>query len=589
MSDIRFAKGRPFPIELVSQRVAVMGTSGGGKSYGSSVLVEGMFDAGAQLVVVDPMGIWWGLRFAKDGKSPGLSIPVFGGDNGDIPLEPGSGELIARLVAAKGLSVVLDVSDMNETEKHRFVEAFARVLLKEKKRHRSPLMVVWEECDEFVPQWAGPREAPMLGAMQKLVKQGRNHGVGCMLISQRPQAVSKAALNQCNLLLAFQTSGPHELKAIKEWVVHQGADQKARLNELPSLQTGTCFVWSPAWLKLFELVHVLEKRTLDTGKPPELGTQVKQRALPPVDLDALRKDMAATIEKSNAEDPKLLRVKVAELEKRIASQEKDLVAARAKPPAQKRVEVPVLKDAQLTRLQSAVDKAGVTGENLRKIGELLTAAAAPITAALTAMAQPQRAPVGSAPALVRGGNGPGRSAPTPRMPMRAPVRETVGEGLDRYQQELLDALARLESLGRQWVDRRQMGALAGKSPRSSSFEKHVAALRARGMIEYGQGGTLKLTETGAAAAAQVTERPTGRDLAEAFKAHVLTDYQAKLLDVLVAADGFITREELATRAGLSHRSSSFESAVAGMKALDLVDYAGGQVAAGATIRLDGAA
>ena len=93
---IRFAKDLSFPIDLITQRVAIMGTSGGGKTYGAGVLVEGMAEAGAQVVVVDGIGIWYGLRLAKNGKSKGLSIPVFGGEHGDIPLEPTAGALIDR-------------------------------------------------------------------------------------------------------------------------------------------------------------------------------------------------------------------------------------------------------------------------------------------------------------------------------------------------------------------------------------------------------------------------------------------------------------------------------------------------------------
>jgi hypothetical protein len=98
------------------------------------------------------------------------------------------------------------------------------------------------------------------------------------------------------VLLAFQTIGSHERKAIKDWVVHNGVEQMTQLNELPSLPVGTCFVWSPAWLKVFLRVRVLEKRTLDTSKAPEFGDVAATYELPPVEMDELRKEMAATIE-----------------------------------------------------------------------------------------------------------------------------------------------------------------------------------------------------------------------------------------------------------------------------------------------------
>jgi hypothetical protein len=54
------------------------------------------------VVIVDPKGDWWGLRSAADGHSPGLPIVILGGERGDVPLEVGAGEVIAKLVARNG-------------------------------------------------------------------------------------------------------------------------------------------------------------------------------------------------------------------------------------------------------------------------------------------------------------------------------------------------------------------------------------------------------------------------------------------------------------------------------------------------------
>jgi hypothetical protein len=51
-------------------------------------MAEEMFRAGLPFVVVDPVRAWYGLRSSRDGNSPGLPIPIFGGRRGDVPLEP---------------------------------------------------------------------------------------------------------------------------------------------------------------------------------------------------------------------------------------------------------------------------------------------------------------------------------------------------------------------------------------------------------------------------------------------------------------------------------------------------------------------
>ena len=48
--------------------------------YTALVLVEELLKAGHPTVVVDPVGVCWGLRAAANGTDPGLPIIVMGGD-----------------------------------------------------------------------------------------------------------------------------------------------------------------------------------------------------------------------------------------------------------------------------------------------------------------------------------------------------------------------------------------------------------------------------------------------------------------------------------------------------------------------------
>jgi hypothetical protein len=63
------------PVAALDQRLAVVGTSGSGKTYATKGLVERLMRAGARVCVVDPLGVWWGLRLAADGTTP-ASSPV---------------------------------------------------------------------------------------------------------------------------------------------------------------------------------------------------------------------------------------------------------------------------------------------------------------------------------------------------------------------------------------------------------------------------------------------------------------------------------------------------------------------------------
>ena len=70
MADLHFAADFSIPAEAVTQTFAILAKRGVGKTYTASVLVEELLKAGLHAVVVDPIGVWWGLRASADGKRP---------------------------------------------------------------------------------------------------------------------------------------------------------------------------------------------------------------------------------------------------------------------------------------------------------------------------------------------------------------------------------------------------------------------------------------------------------------------------------------------------------------------------------------
>jgi DNA helicase HerA-like ATPase len=194
---LRISEDLGLPLDVVTQKLAFLGRTGSGKTYGSSKLAELMLDAGAQVVILDVVGVWYGLRLDADGKANGIEIPVFGGLHGDVPLEPTGGHLMADLIVDRGLSVVLDLSQFeSDAAKARFAGEWADRFFFRKKAAPGAVHIFLEECQEFVPQNPQRGEERMLHAFQRIEKLGRNFGIGVSLISQRPQEVNKKALNQ---------------------------------------------------------------------------------------------------------------------------------------------------------------------------------------------------------------------------------------------------------------------------------------------------------------------------------------------------------------------------------------------------------
>ncbi len=261
---LRISDDLELPADAVTQKFAWLGRTGSGKSYGAMKLCELMLAAKAQVVALDPVGVWWGLR---TGKGKGFSIPVFGGLHGDVPLEPGSGALIADLIVDRGLSAVLDVSQMLTSEQNRFATAFITQLFQRKKAKASAMHIFIEEAQEFVPQNVGRDETAKVHAFERLIKLGRNFGIGASLLSQRPQEVNKKALNQTECLFAFQMTGPQERKAIESWVAEKGVTDDI-VSVLPKLKVGEPHVWSPQWLGISKTIRIAKKLTNDVSSTP---------------------------------------------------------------------------------------------------------------------------------------------------------------------------------------------------------------------------------------------------------------------------------------------------------------------------------
>jgi DNA helicase HerA-like ATPase len=74
------------PTQAATKTFAILAKRGAGKSYTGAVMAEEFYKNSIPFVVFDPIDVWWGLRFNKDGKNKGLPIVVFGLVHADILL-----------------------------------------------------------------------------------------------------------------------------------------------------------------------------------------------------------------------------------------------------------------------------------------------------------------------------------------------------------------------------------------------------------------------------------------------------------------------------------------------------------------------
>ncbi len=546
--------GFELPAEVVTQRSAIIGRTGSGKSYTLRVLVEELVQAGLPVVVLDPMGSMYGLRSSADGKKAGLPVTIIGGEHGDVPLEPSAGAVVADLVVDTPSAYILDLSSFDtNAEEDRFAEAFAHRLFRAKAANKTAMCLIVDEADRFAPQRPFKGQEKMLGAFSTLSRRARQRGLGLVLATQRPASLNKHVLTQSELLIVHQLTGPQDRDAVDEWVkMHGSADQRKEfLTALPKLKVGEAFAWSPSWLDSFDRVTIRPARTFDSSRTPEPGAiEVQPAKLATVELEALRERMAATVEKAKANDPGELKRRIRELEKQL----KDRSAAPAPEPQ------PMVPEG----LPEALDDIEKRLDGIRATAAGLTDAASDAIAELTitmsslrklAVFAPQVSPIGRTH----------REAVNERMkdPEYAAV---AGASLSKAERSFLSVLAQFPA-GR---TRTQLCMLSKYSVTSGHVDNTLGKLRTRGLVHQGQ--PIRITEQGLAALGHYELLPEGEELFE-YWCNEVGKAGATFLRILAKPtliEG-LSRNDLAVAAGYSIESGHVDNTLGRLRTLQLVE------------------
>lgn len=565
MSDLHIARGFHLPLDVVTEAVGIVATRGAGKSFTSAVLLEEAAAARVPFVVVDPNGVYFGLRSNAAGDGPGLAVYVLGGPHGDLPLEPIAGKLIADLVVDSGHSFVLDLSDLlTKAAARQFVADFLEHLHRRKARARTTLLLVIDEADEFAPQNPRGETARSLGAMETIAKRGRAWGLGIVMITQRTQALNKDVLDLIETLIAMRQLSERSRAAVKGWIADKDLrDDSGVIESLQSLPTGTAWVWSPL-RGMLEKVQVRRIRTFDsyaTPKPGEMRQEPSART--ELDLDALGEQMRQTVQRAKDSDPKELQKRIRELEaenQRLADRPSEAQTVEVEKLVE--VRVPVVDEdklARLTNMQSSLSEAL----------DSITVLATKITETVEAPA-PAQAP---APAvLVKR-----RLDDLPLLKQELLHARNGNTAVSAPEQKVLDALGWFEAMGIGEPTRIQTGFVAGykvSKKGGGTFAQIIADMTRTGLIEQGR-GSVRLTEHGRSLA----QDPGLGHTNEAMQSAVLerlADPERKILrELLIHYPHSVTRIDLGAATGYTVTAKgggTFAQLLANLKTLGLIDY-----------------
>lgn len=602
--------GLTIPRELLNSHMAFLGMTGAGKTNDVKTIIEWLAEHGERVCVLDTVkSDHWGLTSSADGKQPGLPFTILGGPRGHVPLHAGSGKVIGELVAKGALPLsILDCADFKMGGIQQFFCDFAEALFR---NIEGVLHLVIEEAHEIAPkERAGFGDENMaVYWAKKLATASRSKGIRLIFATQRTQKLHNDLLGSCATVVALRLFSEADQKPVRDWINNATKDKDKRQevsDTLSELKDGEAWVCSIAvsggYFKRvqFPLITTFDNSATPTSKAKKINVKTAQ-----VDIDKLRGIMGTAAKEAEANDPKALRKKIADLQAEIAK------GAKAVPAAAAQKSGPSTADKAATRQETQQTKAAARayrkalevamkfivninasdffkagGEAIDKaaLEKVLTEATARATALLEAKLTVREKEVGKVRAAsetlaaqiqklldedVNVTHQPAFAFKTQAPVVVRPQRPAPAAGdLTGPQRELLKALAWWVAMGHGTVARPQLAAKAGWKPKGSNLRNRLSELSQAGLVEYPHDGQVALTEAGKAAA---PEADVSQSLIDSIRA-VLTGPQLQVFDVLHTEARAVTRTELAQAMGWEPAGSNLRNRLSELRTLELVAY-----------------
>ncbi|MEO8608884.1 MAG: DUF87 domain-containing protein [Chloroflexota bacterium] len=258
----------PLTVQSFSgQRVAILGTSGMGKTNTLALILEKTLPF-IPSVIFDQHDEYWGLceqyELLRVGKSP----------ESQIKCGPEMAEKIAEISHSKRLSVLVEMLDMTPQERQDFVELYCARIWELNKRVKLPYGIVLEEAQNFIPEG---KMTPAQAMMKQFALEGRKFGFSIFISTQRSAEVSKTVLGQCGLSFLHGVEIYADMQAYAGMLPYSTAEtKKIAMN----LGVGECIVKvktdgraqfiHPVKMCRRETFHVGDTPTLDQDTAPPL-------------------------------------------------------------------------------------------------------------------------------------------------------------------------------------------------------------------------------------------------------------------------------------------------------------------------------
>lgn len=551
---------------LADTRALVSASSGAGKSYLMRLLSEQIGDK-IQTVIIDPEGEFSTLREKLD--------ILIVGENGDIKPDIKSAGLLARRLAESGISAVIDIYDLpgpgDPWDKRRlWVYGFLTGLMSIPKSLYHPMLVCIDEAHNLAPEsplkggkelskkYFNLFESPSIlsrSAIRFMQSAGRKRGIGGLLASQRISKIDKDSIADARNIFIGGTNLDIDQERAGDML---GLSKKQSVT-LRDMAPGEFYCFGPAFsgkgvfrfrVGKVETTHPKAGQRLNVSVP-KASTQIERIAAQFGDLPKEVEAEVRTLE--------TLQNEVTRLNRELQARPKQVAPA----PVIERVEVPVLREDDVSGLATLVIAMNEESKGVMDIAKGLSEKASSITEAIQKFKT--------------------MPSPAPRLPANAPYARvlhdydnkkdsmSIGDegAITSPQQKILDAIAWFESIGIVEPRQEAVAFLAGYTFGGGAFNNPRSRLNTGGYVVY-KGKGISLTDKGRNQA-QAPVTSLDKDALQAQVISVLPRPHQEILQALLSLyPHSVSKDQLSEIVG--KRGGAFNNPLSRLRTMGLIEY-----------------
>lgn len=259
---------------LISSRLLVMASSGGGKSWLLRKLIE-LFYGHIQIIILDVEGEFSSLRKNYDF--------VVAGKGADISAAPHLADALAQRALSMRFNLIADLYELPPRERILFVRRFLESMINSGKDLWHPVLVFLDEAHIFAPEQGS---AESLNAVIDMASRGRKRGFCLIPATQRMSKFHKDVAAECqNKLIGLANIELDRKRGADEL----GFTNKQEVITLRDMAPGQFYAVGPAFnLHGVNMVNVDEPKT----RPAKTGSAKSGTPAPTAKVKAMLAKLA---------------------------------------------------------------------------------------------------------------------------------------------------------------------------------------------------------------------------------------------------------------------------------------------------------